>query len=105
MHLSFNMRSIDFGLGIPFNIASYALLLHLLCKETNFEEGILTGFLSNCHIYENQITAIEEQLKREPYNLPRIETPKFESIFTWEYTDTNLLNYNFHNSIKMPIAV
>lgn len=105
LHLSFNMRSVDMPLGFPFNLSSYALLLHLLCKESGYEEGVVTGFLSNCHIYENQVEGIKEQITRIPYKFPTIETSKFSSIFEWEYLDTSINNYLCHSLISFPIAV
>jgi len=105
LHLSWFQRSCDFFLGVPFNIASYALLLHLLCKETGFQEGIVTGFFSNAHVYENHTEAVNEQLNRDPYKLPRIETTNFKSITDWTYEDTKLVDYKFHPTIKAEIAV
>ena len=87
LNLCFVMRSIDSFLGFPYNQASYALLLHLLCKETGYKEGIITGFLSNWHLYENHVEAVKTQLLREPYKLPTIKTEKFTSIFDWTYED------------------
>lgn len=105
LHLCFYMRSIDSFLGCPYNLCSYGLLLHLLCKETGYKEGILTGFLSNWHLYENHIDAARLQLQREPYPLPTIRTEKFTSIFDWTYEDTELVDYKYHPSIKAEIAV
>ena len=105
LNLFWNQRSVDTPLGLPFNIASYALLLHLLAKEADLEEGVLTGFLADVHYYENQVEGIKEQLIRRPRKLPTVLTPEFTSIFDWEYTDTEVKNYNPHPRIKMPIAV
>lgn len=105
LNLAWNQRSVDTMLGLPFNIASYALLLHLLAKESGLEEGKLAGFLMDTHIYKNHKEGAIEQLNREPYPLPKIETPNFTSIFDWKYTDTKLLDYKSHPTIKFPIAV
>lgn len=105
LNLAWNQRSVDVPLGLPFNIASYATLLHLLAKESGFEEGVLTGFLMDTHIYENQIDGIKEQIKREPRKLPKIKTDNFTSIFDWNYKDTIVLDYNPHPAIKFPIAI
>ncbi|MDA0840393.1 MAG: thymidylate synthase [Planctomycetota bacterium] len=105
LSLSWFQRSCDMFLGIPFNLASYALLLHLLCKESGLKEGVVTGFLSDCHIYENHADAVKEQLLRQPFALPQVETRQFTSLFDWEYGDTNLNNYQAHPSIKAPVAV
>jgi thymidylate synthase len=103
--LAWNQRSVDTMLGLPFNIASYGLLLHLLAKESGFKEGKLAGFLMDTHIYENQVDGAEAQLEREPYPLPRLETENFTSIFDWKYTDTKLIGYKSHPKIDFPLAV
>lgn len=105
LNLSWNQRSVDVPLGLPFNIASYATLLHLLAKESKLEEGTLTGFLQDTHIYENQIEGIREQIKRTPRKLPKIVTENFSSIFDWEYTNTTIKDYTPHAPIKFQIAI
>lgn len=105
LHLAWDQRSVDTALGLPYNIASYALLQLLLCKESGYEAGELCGNLSNVHIYENQISGCKTQLDRKPYSLPCVDFSKFNSIFNWEYTDTLLLHYNSHPAIKFPIAI
>lgn len=105
LNLFWNQRSNDLLLGIPYNVGGYATLLHLLCKESGFEEGKLTGFLADVHIYENHIEGAKEQLKREPYSLPKIVTNNFTNIFDWEYTDTVIEGYQSHPRIKFDVAV
>ena len=105
LNLLWNQRSVDSALGLPFNIASYALLLHLLAKETGFEEGHLIGFLGDVHIYENHVEGLKEQLKRKPKQLPTINTEDFTSIFDWEYKDSKIEGYESHSHIKFEIAV
>ena len=105
LNLLRNQRSVDVGLGLPFNIASYALLLHLLAKESGLQEGKLVGFLADTHIYRNHIDALTEQLSRTPDTLPTITTENFRSIFDREYTDTVVNDYNPQKSIKMAVAV
>ena len=105
LNLLWNQRSVDSALGLPFNIASYALLLHLLAKEAGLKEGKLIGFLGDTHVYENHISGLKEQLKREPYSLPKIKTSNFKSIFDWKYTDTELVDYKKHPKISFDIAV
>jgi len=107
LNLLWNQRSVDTMLGLPFNISSYALLLHLLAKETGLKEGKLVGFLADVHIYNNHLEGAKEQLSRDPnlYPLPQIKTEKFTSIFDWQYTDTILTDYQSYPSIKFDIAV
>jgi len=105
LNLLWNQRSVDVALGLPFNIASYGCLLHLLAKEAGLGEGRLIGFLGDVHIYVNHIDAIKEQCTRSPKALPVIKTPKFTSIFDWHYGDTVIENYNPHPAIKFEIAV
>lgn len=105
LNLLWNQRSVDVALGLPFNIASYALLLHLLAKETGFQEGTLVGFLADVHVYVNHIKGLEEQLWRIPKKLSTIKTDKFTSIFDWEYTDSIVSDYEHHPRIKFDVAV
>ena len=109
LSLSWTQRSIDTLLGLPFNIASYALLLTLLCKVGNFKPGNLTGLLCDCHIYEDHIDGAKEQLTRTPYELPTVEIfehdePNFD-IFNWTHNEFKPVNYISHPKIKFPIAV
>lgn len=105
VNLLWNQRSVDTMLGLPLNIASYGLLLHLLAKESGLEEGILTGFLGDVHIYENHLKGANEQLNRKTDNLPQINTDNFTSIFDWKYTDSKLVGYNPQPKIEFKIAV
>lgn len=107
LNLFWNQRSVDVALGLPFNIASYGTLLHLLAKETGYKEGILTGFLADTHIYVNHIDGLKEQLNRDynKYPLPKITTENFTSIFDWTSEDTKLIDYESHPRISFEIAV
>ncbi len=107
LNLLWNQRSVDTMLGLPFNIASYALLLHLLAKETGLKEGKLVGFLADVHIYENHIDGAKEQLTRDPnkYSLPKLETENWKSIFDWKAENTKLLDYQSYDRIHFEIAV
>ena len=107
LNLLWNQRSVDVMLGLPFNIASYALLLHLLAKESGLKEGKLVGFLADVHIYENHMEGAKEQLSRDPekYPLPHIETENWKSIFDWKVEDTKVLNYQSYEKIPFEIAV
>jgi thymidylate synthase len=107
LNLLWNQRSVDTMLGLPFNIASYALLLHLLAKESGFDEGKLVGFLGDVHIYENHIDGAKEQLSRDPrkYKLPTIRTDGFNSIFDWDSSMTKIEDCQSYPAIKFDIAV
>lgn len=105
LNLLWNQRSVDVALGLPFNIASYGLLLHLLAKQSCFKEGSLVGFLADTHIYVNHIKGLKEQISRKPFKLPTVNTRNFESIFDWKYTDTVVENYEHHPRIKFEVAV
>ncbi len=105
LNLLWNQRSIDVPLGLPFNIASYGLLLHLLARQFSFEEGKLIGFLGDIHIYENQLEIAKEQLKREPLELPRVQTEGPLSVLEWEHKNTTFLDYKSHNKLSYPIAI
>ena len=110
--LMWNQRSVDTPLGLPFNIASYGLLLMLLAKEVNMVPDELIGNLGDCHIYNNQIEGIQEQLTREPYPLPQVhldfEYQYIDGYLTdWESiqsSDIKLVNYQSHSSIKIPLS-
>jgi thymidylate synthase len=109
LNLMWHQRSCDGPLGCPYNLASYSLLLHLICKETRMKEGIVTGVFNDFHIYENQIEGVNEQLSRDPdkYKFCKIETPNFTNIFDWDYTLTKSVGYkdNHYPKISMPVAV
>lgn len=112
LNLLWNQRSVDAMLGLPYNIASYGLLLHLLAKESNLQEGKLIGFLGDVHIYENHLKGAKEQLIRQPASLPKVytEIPKnlpFGSglIFSWNASQTQVLDYKPYSKIEFPIAV
>ncbi|MFA5999601.1 MAG: thymidylate synthase [Candidatus Paceibacterota bacterium] len=107
LNLMWNQRSVDTMLGLPFNIASYALLLSLLAKEAGLKEGKLVGFLADVHLFENHVEGAKEQLSRDSnkYPLPQIETKNWTSIYKWKTEDTTLLNYESHPRIPFEIAV
>jgi thymidylate synthase len=105
LNLLWNQRSVDSVLGLPYNIACYGLLLHLLAKQFGFQEGRLIGFLADTHVYVNHLDGIEEQLKREPLPLPRLVTEPFTDIFTWEYKHSRLNGYQHHPKIPFKVAV
>lgn len=101
-------RSGDFGLGIPFNVASYALLTHMLAQICDLEVGDFIWTGGDCHVYHNHFDAIREQLQREPLESPTLEMPEFETLEDLLKTTPSqyvLKNYNHMPSIKMPMAV
>lgn len=105
LHLHWHQRSCDMFLGVPFNIASYALLLHLLALEGGFTAGQLSGTFVDCHIYVNHLKQIQEQLGRTLYKLPTISTKNFTNIFDWQADQTEVLDYQCHPAIKADVAV
>lgn len=107
VNLMWNQRSVDTMLGLPFNIASYAILLHLLAKEAGLGEGRLVGFLGDTHIYKNHIDGAREQLSRDvsKYPLSKLVTNNFSSIFDWQAEDTKIVGYESFDRIKFDIAV
>jgi len=99
---SLYQRSGDVGLGVPFNIASYSLLTHILAKHCNLIASEFVYYLGNCHIYDDHIDNLQEQTKRIPIEFPTIQiNNKYLSIDKYSLEDIELLNYNSHNSIKM----
>ena len=99
LNLHWSQRSCDLPLGGPCNIASYALLLELLAKEAGMQAGNLNGMLCNCHIYENQLDGVKEQLSRTPQAFPTLTLPNFTSIFDWTHQDVELSGYNPQSKI------
>ena len=99
-------RSADVFLGVPFNIASYALLLHMMAQQADLRPGELVWTGGDCHLYTNHMVQAELQLTREPLPLPRlIIKRKPESLFDYRFEDFELIDYYAHGSIKAPIAV
>lgn len=105
LDLIFNIRSWDYFLGGPYNIASYGLLLLLLSTELNLTPRLLIGNGGDVHLYENHMDQVNLQLTRQPYELPTVNIINFKSIFEWTYKDFSIYNYHSHDAIKAPIAI
>jgi thymidylate synthase len=106
LSMSLQMRSCDSFLGTPFNIASYALLLHMFAHVTDHEVGTLIFNGGDFHIYNNHVEQVQEQLQRDPYELPAIKLNKdIDNIFDFTYDDIELVGYKCHPAIKAPVAV
>ena len=99
-------RSADFGLGIPFNIASYALFTHMIAQVCNLEVGDLIISIGDAHIYSNHIEQIKEQLTRKPFPVPTLKlNPEITVITDFDMEDIELVDYQCHPTIEMPMAV
>jgi thymidylate synthase len=93
-------------LGIPFNIASYGLLLMMVAREVGMEPYMLVGDLTNVHIYDNHMAQVKEQLTREPHPLPFVSFTRLpDRIEDYKWGDVLLENYEYHPAIKGDIAV
>jgi thymidylate synthase len=119
LSLAWNQRSCDVGLGIPFNIASYGLLLEIIAKEVNMIPDELIGNLGDVHLYKDHIEPIKEQLTREPYSLPTLKIntefwqtesgecgvgPLKTNLQGFELSDFILENYKSYPTIKLPLS-
>ncbi|MGP9539260.1 thymidylate synthase [Brachybacterium sp. AOP43-C2-M15] len=99
-------RSADLFLGVPFNIASYALLTHMVAQQTDLEVGDFVWTGGDCHIYDNHHEQVERQLSREPFPYPTLRiTRRPESILGYALEDFEIVDYQHHKGIKAPVAV
>ena len=99
-------RSVDTFLGLPFNIASYALLTLMVAQVTGYKPGSLVMALADTHLYLNHIKQAKEQILRKPYKLPQMKlNPKVKSLFEFKFEDFELVNYKSHPAIKAEISV
>jgi thymidylate synthase len=99
-------RSADIFLGVPFNIASYALLTHMLAQQCDLDVGDFIWTGGDCHIYSNHHAQVEEQLARAPYPYPTLHIQrKPASLFDYQFEDFEVLDYQCHAAIKAPVSV
>ncbi|WME22522.1 thymidylate synthase [Brachybacterium sp. GU-2] len=99
-------RSADLFLGVPFNIASYALLTHMVAQQTGLEVGDFVWTGGDCHIYDNHVEQVERQLSREPFPYPELRLNRRpDSILEYEPEDIEIVGYQHHPGIKAPVAV
>ena len=99
-------RSADLFLGVPFNIASYALLTHMLAQQCDLDVGDFVWTGGDCHIYSNHETQVHTQLERTPYASPQLRIlRKPSTLFDYEFEDFEIHNYEHHPAIKAPVAV
>ena len=106
LSLQLYQRSADVFLGVPFNIASYALLLMMMAQVCDLEVGEFVHTFGDVHIYNNHFEQVEKQLSREPKSLPTMKlNPNIKNIFDFDFDDFTLENYDPHPGIKAPVAV
>lgn len=99
-------RSADIFLGVPFNIASYALLTHMVAQQCNLGVGDFVWTGGDCHLYSNHLEQVKLQLSRQPHPYPRLEIKrKPDSIFDYRYEDFEIVGYESHPHIKAPVAI
>lgn len=106
LHLQLYQRSADMFLGVPFNIASYALLLHMLAHVTGYTPGDFVHSIGDAHIYSNHMEQVQTQLGRDPRPLPQLRIKRqVSSLFDFKYDDFEFVDYDPHPGIKAPVAV
>lgn len=105
LSLQLYQRSADLFLGVPFNIASYSLLTHMFAQQAGLEVGDFIWTGGDCHIYNNHVDQVTEQLSRDPYPFPTLTLDQAPSLFEYDFDDVHIDNYQHHPMIKAPVAV
>jgi thymidylate synthase len=105
LSLQLYQRSADLFLGVPFNIASYALLVHLVAQQTGLAVGDLVWTGGDCHIYDNHHAQVHEQLSREVRRFPHLVVRKAPSLFDYTFDDFEIVGYDHHPALPAPVAV
>lgn len=107
LHLNWYQRSADWFLGVPFNMASYALLASLLANQFSLNPGTVTGFFGDTHLYENQIALAVELARREPKEAPSLLSKRGFGldILSWTHADSSIFNYDPHPAMKVEVVV
>lgn len=105
LSLHIYQRSADLFLGVPFNIASYALLTHMFAQQANLEVDELVWTGGDCHIYNNHVEQVRTQLERQAYPFPQLKLAKADSIDSYTWEDVTIEGYRHHPAIPAPIAV
>ncbi|MDQ1625672.1 MAG: thymidylate synthase [Actinomycetota bacterium] len=98
-------RSADLFLGVPFNIASYSLLTHMFAQQAGLAVGDFVWTGGDCHVYDNHVDQVREQLSREAYPFPRLALRPAASLFDYTYEDFEVIGYQHHPALRAPVAV
>lgn len=105
LSLHVHQRSADLFLGVPFNLASYALLTHMVAQQSDLQVGELVWTGGDCHVYTNHVEQVTTQLGRAPHPFPRLELRRAASLFDYAYQDISVVGYQHHPAISAPVAV
>jgi thymidylate synthase len=98
-------RSADLFLGVPFNIASYALLTHMVAQQVGLDVGEFIWTGGDCHVYDNHVEQVSEQLSRTPFPFPQLHLRRAASLFDYEFEDFDVVGYEHHPALRAPVAV